>query len=53
MKKKIIAPNKNEKIREKNEKLTDKELTNRDLTDREEKNGEKDAGFLPIFFWTD
>jgi len=43
MKRKIIAPNKNEKIGEKNEKLTD----------RKEKNGERNAGFLPIFFWTD
>ncbi|MFZ3169827.1 MAG: hypothetical protein WA130_19620 [Candidatus Methanoperedens sp.] len=43
MKRKITAPNKNEKIGEKNEKLTD----------RTEKNGERNAGFLPIFFWTD
>ncbi|CAG0987813.1 hypothetical protein METP3_02465 [Methanosarcinales archaeon] len=43
MKRKIMAPNKNEKIGEKNEKLTD----------RTEKNGERNAGFLPIFFWTD
>ncbi|MCX9079175.1 MAG: hypothetical protein OIN90_01800 [Candidatus Methanoperedens sp.] len=43
MKRKIMAPNKNEKIGEKNEKLTD----------RKEKNGERNAGFLPIFFWTD
>ena len=43
MKRKIMAPNKNEKIGEKNEKLTD----------RKEKNEEKEAGFLPIFFWTD
>jgi hypothetical protein len=43
MKRKIMAPDKNEKIGEKNEKMTD----------RKEKNGEKDAGFLPISFWTD
>ena len=43
MKRKIMAPNKNEKIGEKNEKLTD----------RKEKNGERNAGFLPIFFWAD
>jgi len=43
MKKKIIAANKNEEIREKNEKLVD----------RKEKNGDRNAGFLPISFWTD
>ena len=43
MKRKIMAPNKNEKIGEKNEKLTD----------RKEENEERNAGFLPIFFWTD
>ncbi|MFZ3383153.1 MAG: hypothetical protein WA144_04430 [Candidatus Methanoperedens sp.] len=43
MKKKIIAANMNEKIREKNEQLTD----------RKENNGDRNAGFLPIFFWTD
>lgn len=43
MKRKIMAPNKNEKIGEKNERLTG----------RKEKNEEKEAGFLPIFFWTD
>ena len=43
MKRKIMAPNKNEKIGEKNKKLTDKE----------EKNEERNAGFLPIFFWSD
>ena len=43
MKRKIMAANKNEKIREENEKLTD----------RKEKNEDRNAGFLPIFFWTD
>ncbi len=43
MKKKIIAANKNEQIREKKE----------ELADRKENNGDRNAGFLPIFFWTD
>ena len=43
MNKKIIAANKNDKIGEKNE----------ELADRKEKNGDRNAGFLPIFFWTD
>ena len=41
--KKIIAANENEKIREKTEQLTE----------RKEKNGDRNTGSLPIFFWTD
>ena len=43
MKMKIMAENKNEKIPENTDKPTE----------RQEKNGERNAGFLPIFFWTD
>jgi hypothetical protein len=43
MKMKIMAENKNEKIPENTDKPTE----------RQEKNRERNAGFLPIFFWTD
>jgi|GEM_PF-1561741 len=43
MKMKIMAENKNEKIPENTDKPTE----------TQEKNGERNAGFLHIFFWTD